>query len=113
MYESTHQERREATKPDTIHQLYKGEKTRNQLLTKQVNDLKQQVESMKDELHEAKLLRATNKEYQQLILRYEEQSRIREEEYENMQTAVRHKVEELEHQSQALEYSLADSQQQN
>lgn len=113
LYESTHQERRDAIKPDHIQQLYKGEKTRNQLLTKQVNDLKQQIESMREEIKELRKIRATNNEYQQLILKYEEQSRIREEEYENMQTAVRHKVEELEQQSQGLEYSLADSQQQN
>ena len=74
-----------------------------------MNDLKLQVESCNQELQEAAQLRTTNKEYQQLILKYEDQSRIREEEYENMQVAVRRKVEQLEQQNQALEYSLADS----
>jgi hypothetical protein len=71
-------------KPELANQLYKGEKARNLIFQKQVNDLKLQLGSYGEELREANVLKKENSDYQQLILKYEEQSRIREFEYENM-----------------------------
>lgn len=76
-------------KPELANQLYKGEKARNQILTKQNDELKRQVNKLTRDIIDQNDLQAANKEYQEVILKYEKQSRIREEEYENMQTAIK------------------------
>lgn len=51
-------------KPELLNQLYKGEKARNQVLTKQVGDLKLQLAAYGEDLKEANQIRMENKEYQ-------------------------------------------------
>ena len=57
--------------PQCLEQLYKGEKARNAVLNKQVNDLKLQLKSFDDDVKEAKVMKEENEHYKQLILKYE------------------------------------------
>ncbi len=65
-------------------QLYKGEKARNQVLERANKDLKLQLATYGDEIKQIENLKIANKEYSQLILKYETQSKTREIEYNNM-----------------------------
>ena len=51
---------------------------------KQVKDLKLQLATYGEDLAEARSLKKENQAYKELILKYEDQSRVREEEYENL-----------------------------
>ena len=89
-------ERKPAYNPELLEQLYKGEKARNQLLVKQVNDLKLELNAFGAEIKQAAVIRQECQEYQQLILRYEQQSRLKDEEYQQMHKQVRQRVQEQE-----------------
>ena len=53
-------------------QLYKGEKARNQILQKQNRDLKNQMSAYTEDMREVSELRKKTKDYELLILKYEE-----------------------------------------
>ena len=57
--------------PQLLEQLYKGEKARNAVLNKQVNDLKLQLKSFDNEVKDAKATKEESEHYKQLILKYE------------------------------------------
>ena len=62
-------------------------------MQKQVRDLRVEKESYRLEVIEAKELKHQNIEYQQMILKFEEQSRIKEHEWKCMQDAIKQKVD--------------------
>ena len=66
------------------------------MLNKQVKELRMQVKAYLDDGQALKQVKAQNTEYQELILKYEEQSRIRESELTDMQRAIKQQVEQLE-----------------
>ena len=55
----------------TMEQLYRGEKARNQLLQKQVKDLRMEVEAYRSDIKSIEQLKKENADYQALILKYE------------------------------------------
>ena len=57
---------------ELANQLYKGEKARNQVLNKQVSDLKLQLSTFGIEINEARKMKIENDQYRQLILKYED-----------------------------------------
>ena len=68
-----------------------------------------QVKAYLDDGEALKQVKGQNAEYQELILKYEEQSRIRESELSEMQRAIKQQVEQLEEQNRRLEDELQDS----
>jgi hypothetical protein len=72
------------------------------VLQKQVADLKLHLKTYAQELVEASELKNENKQYKNLILKYEEQSRHRESEYESMQDQIKSKIKDLEESNNTL-----------
>lgn len=58
--------------PELLEQLYKGEKARNKVMEKQVKDLKMEMATFNEELKLADDIKKEAKEYQSVILKYDQ-----------------------------------------
>lgn len=91
-----------STNSGSLEQLYRGEKARNQLLQKKVSDLQAKLHTQREQLVEALALRRQNKEFRELILKYEEQQIIKDQELEAMQLAIKDSVANVEEANEGL-----------